>query len=337
MLSYFSSVIREEFPANHPLLSNQWPTYAYQAPVAVRLIGGSPTAVQDLVDWMGACCQQNTIVELRSVIRCPARYVLAMDGVRRLGIDILLEEIPQLLNRLRHELFDHDTVRQIFAAGQNLPPELAQAICHCIARYFYHGSLPEVDKWLHLATMNLMFDDGVKTWLTPGVLNEGPDTIDAWNLWNSKNARSYPARWHQPPFAGPSLERIRPPAPYHSGNFTPHFTQQYPPWGPPHHPPPAESWTHPPFGHNPLPPPPPPKPDAYRNYVDHNERGRSRSRVPAYTMRCNYCQQVHPEVAGAPHQCTSGHAYTVSSTPSPPRGRSVSRSYSRHHRRSQDV
>ncbi|KPI37580.1 putative protein tag-76 [Cyphellophora attinorum] len=255
MLTYFSSTIREEFPASHPLLHSS--PHPQQVPTAVRLIGGGANAIKDLVEWMSTCCHHKTIVPLRSVINCPARFVLAVDGIQRLRIDLLVEETSQLLSRLQYELFEVNTVVEIFAAGHNLPSEVANAICQCVARYFFHGSLPEIDKWLHLATMNLKFDDGVKAWLRPGALNEGPDMMGAWELWNSRSALTYPARWYQPPRAGPSYERLRPSTPY-------------PPVHPPHQRGPGDAYpsagyTSTPGWHGPdAPPSPPPKPDAYR-------------------------------------------------------------------------
>lgn len=333
MLTYFSLTIREEFPANHPMLSPnwtpQWHAQQPQLPLAVRLIGGSVAAVQDLVEWMTSCCQQNTIVALRSVITCPVRYILAMDAVQRLGVEILVEEIPQLLIRLRHELFDVEVAGDLFSAGNNLLPEVADAVCHCVARYFFHGSLTRVENWMHLASLNLKFDDGVKAWLAPGVLNEGPDVINAWDLWNTKSAL-YPAAWYRP---SSSFERLRPPLNQPSSQPAQQHSSYS--WVPPTaYPPPPISGPMPPLFRQssdpgwtgnppaaptaPPPPPPPPKPaeyrDGYQTYPDH----RSHAQRTTYTTRCNYCQEVYPDVPGAFHQCATGHAYTLSSTPSPP-------------------
>jgi hypothetical protein len=319
ILTYFSSTIREEFPANHPLL--QWSSHPQQVPTAVRLIGGSANAIKDLVEWMSACCHRNSIVPLRAVITCPARLTLAVDGIQRLGIDLLVEETSQLLSKLHHELFEVDTVIEIFAAGHNLPSEVANAICHCVARYFFHGSLPEIDKWMHLATMNLKFDDGVKAWLRPGALNEGPDVIGAGDLWTSRSALTYPARWYQTPSAGPSYERLRPSTPY-PPVYPPHQHHRgdsYPPAG----------YTSTPGWHGTnAPPPPPPKPDAYRQTPSSAHDPQKYSHLPVHTVRCIHCHQVY-SAADAHHRCNTGRAFTIDSTPSPPRR---SYSHSQHER-----
>lgn len=191
--------------------------------------------------------------------------------------------------------------------------------------------------------MNLKFDDGVKAWLRPGALNEGPDIIGAWDLWTSKSGLSYPARWHRPSDAGPSFERFRPPErpfglppPPSHGPVPPYFseTASRPFPADPYRPDPfPQSRQHQrgPWKPEPpvAPPPPPPKPDAYRRHPPDYDGPAGFSRDPTYTVRCNYCQQVYPDIPGEMHRCTTGHAYPIASTPSPP---PRERSYS-HHRR----
>ncbi|ETN43036.1 uncharacterized protein HMPREF1541_02194 [Cyphellophora europaea CBS 101466] len=379
MLTYFSSTIRQQIPINHSYLQPQqgqhWTSTSTHMPqpaaVSVRLIGGSSSPIIDLIEWMTACCRQNTLLPLRSVIECPVRYIFAVDGIKKLGVDLLANELPVLLARLRYEIFDVDTVGRVFASGNSVPPEILDAICHCLARYFFHGSLPEVDQWMYLARVNAKLDHGVSRWLAPGVLNEGPDTIGAWELWQAKTPISYPSRWREVSWVGlnPSVgcsgsgerhydEPARPrstslpPAAYyarHSDGVSGHCRIRTPA------PVPVST-----------PPPPPPKPEAYRTWQPHHRaydfepeahqhhypryeplhHQRPPSPKPEYTVHCSYCQAVFPQPSACTHQYSAGHACTVSDSPSPTptfvpprrRSRSVSRGrspspYERHGRR----
>lgn len=312
---------------------------------------------------MTACCRQNTILPLRSTVACPVRYIIAMDGVQKLGIDLLSHELPNLLTRLSYEIFDVKAAGMIFLAGGAVLPEIIEAICHCIARYFFHGSLPEVGRWMTLARLNARFDQGVARWLAPGALNEGPDALGAWSLWQAKNPGAYPARWnhsswprpaHLPPWP-PVFDEWRdaaaqrppiqplPPSSYPPDRIDIHIGDSQAQWTP----------------YEPGPPPPPPKPEAYlprnaqyerpgfapdiygaaRSYQPpetwhphpHYPRHDPQPPAPEYTVRCNYCQEIYPQSAAGLHQCRTGRAYTISDSPSP------TEPYRRPQRRSQSV
>lgn len=234
MLTYFSSTIRQQFPNESYHNHQHWP-HSYPQPgphrtsqTAVRLVGGDARAITDLLEWMAECCRKDALFSLQLSITCPVRYILALDVIQKLEIEILSWELPQTLARLRYELFDVRTVGRIFSARAAVLPEVAEAICHCVARYFFHGSLPEVDRWMSLARLNVNFDQGVAGWLSRG-LHEGPDTLGAGALWERKDPGSYRARWHQSSwtdhtpvalYAPPSADWTRA-ATYHSSNMPP--------------------------------------------------------------------------------------------------------------------
>jgi hypothetical protein len=153
MLTYFSRTIREQFAADHPhLVGPSWSIFRYgplhvvQPPPYISLVRGDRLALIDLMEWMARCCQRDTVVGLRLVIECPVRYLLAMHSIETLGINLLADEVPMVVYRIGYEMFDVDVVSRVFSAGENLLPEIADALCLCIARYFFHASLPEVDQ-----------------------------------------------------------------------------------------------------------------------------------------------------------------------------------------------
>jgi hypothetical protein len=399
MLTHFSSTIRQQFPDDTYVGHQQWPQHNLQQgpyhtpPVAVRLVGGDGRSIIDLVNWMTECCRKNALLPLRTYLNCPVRHILAMDAVQKLGVEHLSHELPQIILRLQYELFDVRTVGRLLSAGEMVLPQIMDAICHCVARYFFHGSLPEVDRWMSLARLNARFDQGVGRWLAPGALQEGADVLGAADLWERKVPSVYPAAWrqHKPPEPAHQM-----PYSYASPGEWPQAGMYQPAAQPPSHPNtygpdipsphrcshgPSSRFSHPhPPPSAPVPPPPPlpPKPTAYdpacyasqepygspqaayESYLPHRstdpylhypnfaappwsplnpQHHRPSSPVPDYTVRCRYCQEIHPQSAAAAHQCMTGRAYTVSDSTSPPltyhqphrasisghRGRSVSR------------
>ena len=218
MLTYFCATIRDEHRASMRPPPPTWGAQAHNTwykgqhlshpfhmassnpPTRVRLIGGDPTAHLDIIHWMTTCCHQNTIVPLSTIIASPTRFILAMTSVHILGITLLEEELPHLLRRLENEMLDIDTAGRVFASGDNVLPEIREAICTCVAGYFYAGRLQDVDRWMYLGRMNRRFDDGVCEVL------ERTGNDDKLKMWEVKSPQRYappPGEAYRPPVRGP--------------------------------------------------------------------------------------------------------------------------------------
>jgi len=146
MLTYFSATIQQQCTGG----VNDG-TYVLQ-PSRIHISKGNALSLHDVFNWMHVSCSNGRLYALSELVQNSVRYLLALGAARQLGVQLLEYEIHHTAFRLQTELLTTDQMAGIASDLDSFLREVQDAVVGNVARCFTIGRLPDVKRYLGLAT-----------------------------------------------------------------------------------------------------------------------------------------------------------------------------------------
>lgn len=121
-------------------------------PSRIHISKGNALALHDIFNWMHVSCGNARLYALSELVQNSIRYLMALGAARQLGVQLLEYEIHHTVFRLQTELLTTDQMAGIASDLDAFLKEIQDAVVGNIARCFTIGRLPDVKRYLGLAT-----------------------------------------------------------------------------------------------------------------------------------------------------------------------------------------
>ena len=215
MLTYFSSVIHTQCTGGI-----NGSVYMLQ-PTRIHVSKGNMPALHYIFNWMQVSCSGG-LRALSDVVQNPVGYLLALGAARQLGVQLLEYEVHHTAFRLQTSLLQTEQMVGIASDLGSFLSEIQDAVVGNIARSFTTGRLPDVKRYLGVATTFEKFHRDVAGALQAlKECNWHPQAAEAEAAWLRKEELVVAPRQAVPPTGGVRMKQtpVTVPVPFMQQGF----------------------------------------------------------------------------------------------------------------------